>query len=210
VDAAGAGPAGGAAGRRGHRALAGRGLARAEKKARAERRTLLFVDESGFYLLPGLVRTYSPAGRTPVLHEWQTRDHLSVMAALTRRGRLFTLVRRESLNAAASAGFLAGLLRRSRRKLLVVWDGSPIHRGREVRDFLAGGAARRLHLEALPAYAPELNPVEGLWQQLKHVELRNVACLDLAHLRGELRLAVARLRHKLPLVRNFFHGAGLT
>jgi transposase len=170
----------------------------------------LFVDESGFYLLPGRAKTYSPAGVTPVIYEWQTRDHLSVMAGLTRRGRLFTLVRDESMGAAASADFLAGLLRRSRRKLLVIWDGSPIHRGREVRDFLAGGAARRLHLERLPGYAPELNPVEGLWQQLKHVELRNVACLDLAHLRGELRLAVARLRHKGPLVRGFFAGAGLS
>ena len=145
-----------------------------------------------------------------MLYEWQTRDHLSVMAGLTRRGRLFTLVGDEALSAAASAGFLARLRRRSRRKLLVIWDGSPIHRGREVREFLAGGAGRRLHLEALPGYAPELNPVEGLWQHLKHVELRNVVCLGLDHLREELRLAVARLRHKVPLVRGFFGGAGLT
>jgi transposase len=161
-------------------------------------------------LLPGRVQTYSPCGLTPVVYEWQTRDHLSVVAGLTRRGRLFTLVRDESLDAAASAGFLAGLLRRSRRKLLVIWDGSPIHRGRAVRELLASGAARRLHLEVLPGYAPELNPVEGMWQQLKHVELRNVVCLDRAHLRGELRLAVARLRHKVPLVRSFVAGAGLS
>jgi transposase len=168
------------------------------------------VDESGFYLLPGRVKTYSPCGLTPVVYEWQTRDHLSVMAGLTRRGRVYTLVREESLGAAASAGFLARLLRRSPRKLLVIWDGSSIHRGREVRELLAGGAARRLHLEALPCYAPELNPLEGLWQQLKHVELRNVVCLDLGHLREELRLAVARVRHKVPLARSFFAGAGLS
>src|SRR5512138_982919 len=48
-------------------------------QARRERRTLVFVDESGFYLLPGVVKTYAPRGLTPVLREKQTRDHLSVM-----------------------------------------------------------------------------------------------------------------------------------
>ena len=52
---------------------------RLKAEAHRQRRTLVFVDESGFYLLPGKVRTYAPEGHTPVLHEWQTRDHLSVI-----------------------------------------------------------------------------------------------------------------------------------
>jgi hypothetical protein len=67
---------------------------------------------------------------------------------------------------------------------------------RFVKNFLAQGAAQRLHLGALPAYAPELNPAEGLWHTLKRVELRNVCCRDLADLRGQVRLATARLRHQ--------------
>lgn len=58
----------------------------------------------------------------------------------------------------------------------MIWDGSPIHRSQTIKAFLAGGAAHRLHLERLPAYAPELNPDEGIWQYLKHVELRNLCC----------------------------------
>ena len=58
-----------------------------KEKARRERRTLVFVDESGFYLLPGVVKTYAPKGRTPVLDEWQTRDHLSVMGGVTPAGQ---------------------------------------------------------------------------------------------------------------------------
>jgi hypothetical protein len=86
------------------------------------------VDEAGFYLLPGVVRTYSPAGLTPVLYEWQTRDHLSAMSGVTPEGELFELVRGEPLTGAESAGFLGRLLRHARR-WLVVWDRSPIHRG---------------------------------------------------------------------------------
>ena len=49
-----------------------------QRRARRERRVLVFEDESGFYLLPGVVRTYAPEAQTPVLREQQTRDHLSV------------------------------------------------------------------------------------------------------------------------------------
>ena len=51
--------------------------------------------------------------------------------------------------------------------LLVIWDGAPIHRCQAVKDYLARGAAKRIHLEQLPAYAPELNPQEGVWNLLK-------------------------------------------
>jgi len=92
--------------------------------------------------------------------------------------------------------FLQHLLRQEPGKLLVIWDGAPIHRAQPVRDFLAQGAAARLHLEQLPGYAPELNPDEGIGHDLKHRELRNVCCDDLPQRRLELRLAVKRLRHK--------------
>ena len=61
------------------------------KRAWRERRVLVFEDESGFYLLPGLVRTYAPEGQTPVIHEKQTRDHLSVMGGMTPEGKVYTL-----------------------------------------------------------------------------------------------------------------------
>jgi transposase len=67
--------------------------------------------------------------------------------------------------------------------MVLIWDGAPMHRSRVIRDCLAHGAAQRLHLERLPAYAPELKPGEGFWQHLKGVELRNLCCFDIPHLR---------------------------
>jgi hypothetical protein len=91
----------------------------------------------------------------------------------------------------------------------IIWDGAPIHRRRVIKEFLAHGAAQRLHLERLPAFAPELNPREGLWQQLKGVELRNVCGFDIPHLRDELRGAVKRVRRKPRIIKGFFQGAKL-
>ncbi len=132
------------------------------------------------------VRTWAPCGQTPVLHVPLTRDHLAAISGITQDGRLFMQVRPASYDAAAVVGFLRVLLRKLSGKIVVVWDGSPIHRRHEVKDFLKRGAAKRLYLEQLPGYAPDLNPDEGIWNYLKRVELGNVCCLNLDHLSQEL------------------------
>lgn len=98
--------------------------------------------------------------------------------------------------------FLRVLLRKVRGKVIVIWDGSPIHRGQEIKDFLRRGTARRLHLEQLPGYASDLNPDESIWNYLKRVELGNVRCSDLGHLHRELIRARKRLRHKRDVIRS--------
>ena len=181
------------------------------RQAVRERRTLVFIDESGFYLLPGVVKTYGPKGKTPVIDKWLTRDHLSVMAGCTPAGKVYTLVRTESLSSSHSVAFLEHLLRQTGRRLLVIWDGSPIHRWGAVQEFLAGRGAKRVHLEALPGYAPDLSPWDqGGWHHLKHVEMRNLSCMDLEELHLELHLAIARLRQKPHLIYSFFAAAGLS
>ena len=176
--------------------MAGGALARPSSKAHAEDRTILFVDEAAFYLLPFVARTYAPVGETPILRTPLTRDHLAAISALTPNGRLFTHIQPEPFRGPAVVAFLRQLLRQIKGKLLVLWDGAPIHHCQPVKDFLAAGAARRLHLERLPGYAPELNADEGVWNLLKRVELRNRCCQDLDELRWELGLAIRRLRCK--------------
>jgi transposase len=178
-------------------------------RARKERRILFFTDESGFYLLPAVVRTYGPKGKTPVLPHRAGRDHLSVMGAVTSGGKVYTLVRRKPFNGLHCITFLQHLRRQTGKPLLVIWDGSPIHRRCAVRDFVTEIGEKEIVLESLPGYAPDLNPVEWLWKHLKHVELRNQACLDLEELHMEFHLAVGRVRRRHDLIGSFFAGAGL-
>jgi hypothetical protein len=82
-------------------------------------------------------------------------------------------------------------------KLLVIWDGSPIHRGQAVKEFLASGAAFGVQLEQLPGYAPDLKaPRREYGSTSKCVELKNLCCQSLSELKIELRKAKERLRHK--------------
>jgi transposase len=179
------------------------------RQARRERRVLVLEDESGFYLLPGVVRTYAPKGQTPVIRQKVTRDHLSVMGGMTPAGKVYTLARQESLNGMHSIEFLKHLLQVAGERLLVIWDGSPIHRRVAVKEYVAGTRGR-IRLEALPGYAPDLNPWdEGGWHHLKHVEMGNLVCRDLEELHEQFHLAIDRLRRKPHLVRSFFAQAGL-
>ena len=180
-----------------------------QRRARRERRVLVSEDEAGFYLLPGVVRAYAPEAQTPVLRAKQTRDHLSVMGGMTPGGKVYTLVRQEPLNGLHSVEFLKRLLRVAGPRLLVIGDGSPIHRRAEVKEYVAGTHGK-VWLEALPGYAPDLNPWdEGGWHHLKDVEMRNLTCLDLEELHQEFHLALGRLRQKPHLVQSFFAQAGL-
>jgi transposase len=179
-------------------------------RARRQRRTLVFVDESGFYLLPGVVKTYGPRAHTPVVDEWQTRDHLSVMGALTTSGQVYTLVRQETLTGLQTIEFLTHLGRQIKGAALVIWDRSPIHRRAAVQEFIATVGDKNLQVELLPPYAPDLNPVEWLWRHLKKVEMVNLTCRDLEELHEEFHLALGRVRGKPRLVPAFFAGAELS
>src|SRR5262249_2733482 len=178
------------------------------KKAGDEERTIVWVDPSGFYLLPMAVRTWAPCGQTPLLRLPLTRDHLSAISGITADGRLFMQTQDHAYRSPAVVRFLRALLRKLRGKLLVIWDGSPIHRGQPIKDFLRKGAAKRLHLEQLPGYAPELNPDEGIWNYLKRVELGNCCCADLSALGLALRRAKERLRHKRAVIQAWCRQAG--
>jgi len=171
---------------------------------------VVFIDEAGFYLLPMAVRTYAPVRQTPILSETLTRDHRSVIGAVTADGRLYLRGADRALSSKDVVRFLKHLQQHLGRKLLVIWDGSPIHRRAAVTDFLASPAGQEMVVEALPGYAPDLNPWDtGAWQHLKHVELRNISCLDLEELHLQLDLAIDRLRQQPALIQGFFQAAGL-
>ena len=185
-------------------------MASAQKKAEDEGRTLVWIDEAAFYLLPALVRTWAPVGEPPILRAPCSYDHLSAISAITPRGQLLLHVQDAAYHGDDVVRFLKHVMRHIDGKLLILWDGASIHRSQAIKDFLSAGAAKRIHIERLPGYAPDLNPDEGIWSYLKYRELKNVVCANQIELRYELRLAVARLRHKRHVIQGCITQAGLT
>ena len=180
-----------------------------KKKAERTGQTVVWIDESAVYLLPAVVRTYAPRGQTPVLRAPVSRDHWSVVSAITRDERLFLRVQERAVRGPDVVRFLRHLLRQVEGRVLVIWDGAPIHRGHEVSAFLATEEGRRIEVEPLPGYAPELNPDEGVWHHLKQVELRNQVHRTMADLGAAVRQATARLRRKRSVLRGCLLQAGV-
>ncbi len=178
-----------------------------KKNAQGRGQTIVFVDESGLSERPHRVRTWAPRGQTPVLQfhfNWKT---LSVMAGITWWNFYFKLFP-GAVKAPQIVAFLKHLMRHLRRPLLVIWDGLPGHRSAAVRDFVAA-QGRRLTLEWLPGYAPELNPVEHIWGYLKEHELPNLCPRELWQLGAAARGALRRMRRRPTLVAAFWKQAEL-
>jgi transposase len=142
---------------------------------------ILYVDESACYLLPMLGLTWAPRGQTPILVEQAGRDHLSLIAAIAPNGRIYVAGQDHSFNGEDIVWFLGKLCSRYRKRdLLIIWDGASIHSSEAVKTFLRERPGR-IHLERLPAYSPELNPTELVWNQIKQ-RLKNQVFLSLADL----------------------------
>lgn len=121
-------------------------------------------------------------------------DNLGAIAGLTWWNFYFRLFE-GSIKSAQVIEFLNHLQRHVPGKLLIIWDGAGIHRGNVMREYLAS-LEGKLWVERLPAYAPELNPVEYLWAYWKERELPNFCARDLWHLSHFAARALRRIRRK--------------
>lgn len=155
-----------------------------------------------------MVRTWSPRGVTPRLRAPLTREHVSLVGAVTPDGRLIIQQLTQPVDSETITVWLSLLQEVLPGKLWILWDGAPIHRSKLLKEYLAKGAGKRIHLERFPGYAPELNPAEGVWQYLKHVELRNLCCADMPTLIKEITAAVRRMQEKPEIVTACFRQVG--
>ena len=211
--------AGARAGQGGDWALGAGDLARGKKNAARRRATVVFLDESGFSETPSVRATWAPRGQTPVLiHRLNRWQRLSAIGALayaphrrTRAARARLLLALQPTNVCTPdlVRFLRHLHRHLAGPVVLLWDGLAAHRSHAMREFLATQTAW-LTVLRLPAYAPELNPVEGVWAWFKGSVVPNFCPLSLDPIRRELRLGQQRLRRTPDRLRGFLHKAGLS
>lgn len=160
-------------------------MARAQKKCVAERRLIVFIDESGLSERPTRVRTWALKGCTPVVQFHFNWKHISAVAGLTPSNFLFRLYD-GAVKSAQIVEFLKALRSQLKRKLLIVWDGAAQHKSRIVRQYL-DSTQGALQMALLPPYGPELNPVDYLWAWLKRHAVANFCPTSLRELKTTAR-----------------------
>ena len=189
-------------------------MAGVKKNAARQGATIVFVDESGFSERPSVQCTWAPRGQTPVLeHRFGHWKHLSAIGGTAysphgRRTRFFLRLVPGAVRSEHVIQFLKQLHQHLPGPVIVIWDGVDPHRSIATREFVEQ-EAQWLTLIRLPAYAPELNPVEGMWAWSKGTAAANLCPDSLAPVRHQLRLGRRRLGRHPDLLQGFLHKAGL-
>ena len=147
-----------------------RGLAPDKKNAEDLGAHIVFIDESGFLMIPPVQKTWAPRGQTPIIQHHEDHGRISVISGISvspirKRLGLYYSLHDGNITKFEVCDFLRYLLRHLRGHVIVVWDNGKPHKGVEIRQLCR--KYKRLHLEAFPPYAPDLNPDEGVWSQAK-------------------------------------------
>ena len=163
-------------------------------------------------LQPLVRRTLAPRGQTPILKCWDRHDRLSVISALTlapRRQRLglYFDIHSHNIRTDDVCRFIQTIRGRLRRKIILVLDRWSIHRA-AIRRLLERHAGK-IDIELLPAYAPELNPTEQVWNHTKYADLANYIPDDIHELGVEVAGSILKTKSKPTLLRSFFKWAEL-
>lgn len=187
-------------------------LAPCKKNATRLAAHLIFIDESGFLLIPSVRKTWSPVGQTPIFHHRYRHDRISAISGIAVSPKrfhctLYCQLYEDNIQGEEVVAFLRHLLRQIPGHLIVLLDNGKTHRGDAVEELLA--STSRLHLEPFPPYAPELNPDEGVWNHLKRT-LANGRPDTQSELMDVLSEEICKLAASQPLLRGCIQQSGLS
>jgi len=162
-------------------------------------------------LQPNCRRTWALRGRTPTLRVWDRRDRRSVIGCVAlsparRKVRLDWRMHRHNVRAPQVEDFVRRQVERHGWIVLVL-DRWNVHRSAVRR--LQAALGRRLHVEWLPAYAPDLNPAEQIWNHAKHADLANFSPDGIAQLARRVGLSFYYQSRRIHLLYSYFKTARL-
>ena len=174
----------------------------------------MFADESGVSTRPPLRTTWARRGHTPTVVGPGRRRWLSLAGFLCyhpdrHRVLVHYTHRRKAFDTAALIDALRGLRRFLMAPVVLVWDNLGAHHSADMRRFLATQAGW-LHVHALPSYAYDLNPADGVWGNLKTVDLANRVNTDLDDIERAVARGMCRIRHRPDLLWNLLTRCGLS
>ena len=173
----------------------------------------MFVDESGFSLRPSVRRTWAPKGQTPRIRHHFNWKRLHAVGAIGchpdgSSPRLHLQVQLTPADAESSVAFLESLKAEFAGPVVLLWDGLPAHRSKKVKEYIEAQKAW-LTVERLPAYAPELNPVEYLWASMKTKHMANVCDSTIEGLEHRIEKAYQRYCSEPEVLRGCLKASGL-
>jgi len=135
-------------------------------KAKQEKAEIYWGDEAGLRSGDVRGRGFAPRGETPIINATAKYENLSMMSAITNKGKVYWMIVDGAVNIDRFLEFLKGLIKNRHRKIFLILDNLKVHHGKEVTKWVKKNK-ERIELFYLPAYSPDLNPDEHLNSDLK-------------------------------------------
>jgi transposase len=171
--------------------------------AKAEKAVILWGDETGMRSDHQTGTSYSPVGKTPVIDGTGKRFKCNMISALSNRGQLQFMIFKSNFNNGVCLTFLRRLLKNNRGKVVLIWDGHPVHCSAAVSGFVAENAGK-LKVHRLPTYSPDLNPDELVNNDVKSNALGRKRPRTQKQMIRHIRQHMQKRQNDPALVRRFF------
>jgi transposase len=174
-----------------------------QKMAKAHGAEIFFGDEAGVRSDYHAGTTWGAKGVTPVVPATGARVSVNLVSAISAQGSLRFMLVPGRMTAVKFIGFLKRLLHGAKRPIFLILDSHSIHRSAAVKAFVKGTSGM-LRLFFLPPYAPELNPDELVWNDLKANSIGRRSLRTGKDIKAAVLRHMRSLQRKPAKVRSFF------
>lgn len=173
------------------------------KEAKEAKATIYFGDEAGVRSDYHSGTTWAPKGQTPIVRTTGSRHSLNLVSAISAKGSMRFMTVNGKMTADLFIEFLKRLLKNQNSPVFLIVDGHPVHRSAKVKAFVEATDGR-LKLFQLPAYSPELNPDEQVWNQLKNHRIGKMFIKSLDDMVEKVGSAMRSIQRSPALIMSFF------
>lgn len=171
--------------------------------AQREKATIFFGDEAGIRSDHHAGTTWAPIGQTPVVRSTGQRVGCNMISAISGKGQMRFMLTRGRVTSGVFIDFLKRLMHGMKRPVFLIVDGHPTHRSKMTREFVESTGGR-LRLFFLPAYSPDLNPDELVWNHVKNHRVGRMVIENKDDLVRAVRSALLSLSRNAQKIKAFF------
>ena len=179
------------------------------KKANEEDAEIYWIDETGVQNTSNYVKGYAPKGKTPTIPVASKHIRVNMISAITNQGKLRYHFYRGKMNQDLFMSFLTRLMKRTNKKVYAITDNLNVHHGLRVQEYSKENTDK-IKLFYLPSYAPELNPVEYMNNNLKCEMVKKGYSKDADDIQAKAMRTMRSIQSKKRRIVDFFDNEYVT
>ena len=180
-----------------------------QKEAKKQGAEIFWLDEAGIRSDDPLQRTWGVKGETPIVKTSGQRQSINAISALSNKGGFWYHIYSGRFNADKFIECLKEFMKNRKKPVFVIMDGHPVHKAKKVKEFIELQKGR-LSIFLLPPYAPDLNPDELVWHQMRHLGTSKKPLKKGESLKSRAIVDLESIKANKKLIKSFFKEASVS